>query len=345
MDSLLFLAIGAAASQLILMLLQLYRQWQGTIQQQLYVLLMLAVMGYLLAPLTGGSWLTLLTSPLQTAVPGLFWLFSASLFDDNFVLRRWKIALVALTIALPELDRFLGYVGVNGSDALLLWLPQALEFVLLALALSEVARYWQVDLVQSRRRLRLWFAAVVGLYLFFLIFLRELVFDGSAGFAVVQYASAAILLLLINHLLLRVSAGLLFEEGRLTITSTPAVVPEECSEDPVLDKTLESLTVLMEQGYYREMSLTIGKLAQELALPEYKLRQLINSQLGYRNFNDYLNRYRIEEAAVRLRDPAQRQLPILTIAMDCGFRSLSSFNKSFRDTHTMTPTAWRKSLD
>ena len=28
--------------------------------------------------------------------------------------------------------------------------------------------------------------------------------------------------------------------------------------------------------------------------------------------------------------------------MDAGFRSLSSFNKAFKTTHGVTPTAWRK---
>ncbi len=30
------------------------------------------------------------------------------------------------------------------------------------------------------------------------------------------------------------------------------------------------------------------------------------------------------------------------LAMDAGFRSLSSFNKAFKATHGVTPTAWRK---
>jgi AraC-like DNA-binding protein len=64
--------------------------------------------------------------------------------------------------------------------------------------------------------------------------------------------------------------------------------------------------------------------------------------MGYRNFSDFLNSYRIREATGRLADPEQKQLPVLTIAMDAGFRSLSSFNKAFKDTHGVTPTAWRK---
>jgi YesN/AraC family two-component response regulator len=66
---------------------------------------------------------------------------------------------------------------------------------------------------------------------------------------------------------------------------------------------IEQLRAVMEdRRLYAEMGLTIGQLAKELDIQEYKLRQMINSQLGYRNFSDFLNSYRIKETAERLRD-------------------------------------------
>lgn len=75
-------------------------------------------------------------------------------------------------------------------------------------------------------------------------------------------------------------------------------------------------------------------------MTEHKLRRLINKELGYRNFNQYLNRYRIDEASKRLISEAD--LPILTIALDVGFNSLSSFNKAFKEKHQQTPTEFRR---
>ena len=69
--------------------------------------------------------------------------------------------------------------------------------------------------------------------------------------------------------------------------------------------------------------------------------QIIDQRLPY-SFSDFLNSYRLKEAAARLADPADAQLPVLTIAMDSGFRSLSSFNKAFKDAHQQTPTGWRR---
>jgi hypothetical protein len=81
---------------------------------------------------------------------------------------------------------------------------------------------------------------------------------------------------------------------------------------------------------YRQEGLSIGQVALRLGLPEYRLRQLINQGLGYRNFAAFLNFYRIADAREALADPAaQAEVPILTIALDAGFNSLGPFNRAF----------------
>ena len=69
---------------------------------------------------------------------------------------------------------------------------------------------------------------------------------------------------------------------------------------------------------------------------------LINQQLGYRNFNVFLNNYRIEEAKAALADPTQAEVPVTTIAMDAGFQSLGPFNRAFKATTGVTPTEYRR---
>ncbi|WP_371070074.1 helix-turn-helix domain-containing protein [Salmonella enterica] len=44
---------------------------------------------------------------------------------------------------------------------------------------------------------------------------------------------------------------------------------------------------------------------------------------------------------VALADPAQREVPILTIALDAGFGSLGPFNRAFREAEGMTPSEFR----
>ena len=58
-----------------------------------------------------------------------------------------------------------------------------------------------------------------------------------------------------------------------------------------------------------------------------------------RNFNQFVNRYRIEEAGERLLSEART--PVLTIALDVGFRSISSFNTAFQAQFGVSPTQYR----
>ena len=93
---------------------------------------------------------------------------------------------------------------------------------------------------------------------------------------------------------------------------------------------------------YRQDGLTIGTLAQQLGLPEYRLRRLINQALGYRNFNSFVNHYRIAEVKAALADPSQAEVPVLTIALDAGFSSLGPFNRAFKAETGMTPSEYRR---
>ena len=93
---------------------------------------------------------------------------------------------------------------------------------------------------------------------------------------------------------------------------------------------------------YRQDGLTIGALAQQLSLPEYRLRRLINQALGYRNFNSFVNHYRIADVKAALADPQQAEVPVLTIALDAGFSSLGPFNRAFKAETGLTPSEYRR---
>lgn len=331
MPDLLIAAVSFGLSQVLLGLVLLLRQSPRGLRERLYGLLLLSIAGYLAMPLAQGTAVEGPVMLVQTAAPGMFYLFSASVFDDQFQVRRWQMGLVAFTVFMP----LLGRLSASGSGWLFFTVPQAVEFLLLALALWVVSRNWRSDLVESRRRLRIWFVGLNGAYLLLLIFSREVLFPGQAWLATWEYLPAAALLLLINVSLLQYRDALLFQAPR--DVPRPA---EEVRVDPALLQRLQSHMV--DHATWRQMGLTLGELASQLDAPQYRLREAINRGLGYRNFNDFLNHYRLEEAASRLADPANAQLPVLTIAMDAGFRSLSSFNKAFKDARGMTPTAWRR---
>ncbi len=101
--------------------------------------------------------------------------------------------------------------------------------------------------------------------------------------------------------------------------------------------------LIHEQEPYLEHDCTIGEIASSLGLPVYLLSYLINSEYG-QNFPEFINSFRIEKAKELLASNESRKLKIASIAYDCGFHSLSSFNTFFRKYTGLTPSAYRKRM-
>ena len=77
-------------------------------------------------------------------------------------------------------------------------------------------------------------------------------------------------------------------------------------------------------------------------MPEHRLRATINAELGFRNFNTFLNGYRLEECKAALADPVQAEVPIITIALDSGFQSMATFNRVFKAETGLSPSESEK---
>lgn len=107
---------------------------------------------------------------------------------------------------------------------------------------------------------------------------------------------------------------------------------------------IDKLTLAMSAGAWRREGLTIGMLADDLGVPEHRLRTTINRDLGLRNFSTFINGHRIDSAKQMLSDPANAQTTILEIAYDCGFASLGPFNKAFRAQSGQSPREFRSGI-
>ena len=102
------------------------------------------------------------------------------------------------------------------------------------------------------------------------------------------------------------------------------------------------LLALMERDKpYLDPEITLPGLAQTLDAPAAHLSRVINELLG-KNFFEFINHYRIEAARQRLaaRDAAGEKL--ITVALECGFNSLSTFNRVFKDLTGRTPSDYRR---
>lgn len=354
------LAVGFGAGQALLQLLQVVRHRQPSSQSRWLGLLLVSALAYFLNAVVS-SWVLAL---LANLMPGLMWLFCASVFDDHHRTKSWQLGLVAFSAIAPILARLSPALQAGSWPVFLLQVPQLLEFVFLILAVAIIAKSWRDDLVQARRRLRVGFCGFLVFYVLLLIFTREVINPTAQWFPAAQYSLSALVLLLSNALLLRFGGGIWRDMVDSALTDgrrdPPHIADENNAAEPVEERAkaannsasemdlslLKGLAGLMqEHKIYREAGLSIGQLAARLDVPEYRLRQAINQGLGYRNFNDFLNSYRVQEAAQRMISEAEKSTPVLSIALDVGFKSISSFNKSFKDRFEVTPSTYRSNAD
>jgi Helix-turn-helix domain len=330
-------SIGLVTSQVLLSLTLLSRSRGSSAQQRLYGALLIGIECYFLVPLTRDSLLHVPVVTIEAAVPCLLWLFSASLFDDHFRFRWWQLLLLLISAALPSIGVLLRSGDIYAYNGLLNGLAMLLKFSFLGLVLWEALQHWHEDLIDSRRQLRFWFCLVNGLYMFVYLFWRDMLDASSSDQVHMEYFWSALVWVSANGMLQQFVPGLLLATpirplARPPMAVDPAIEPSGNVTHPEVD-TVDSVAAPTLVPLTAEQ--------REVEIPEHVLRTIINGELGYRNFKDFLNGFRIREANRRLADPAEAAVPILTIALDAGFRSLSTFNRVFKITHGLTPSAYR----
>ncbi|MGY4497629.1 AraC-like DNA-binding protein [Bradyrhizobium sp. GM24.11] len=299
------------------------------------------------------------TLPILSAMPALFWLWARAAFDDDFVLRRWHgvlwLAIVACGFAVSLSWPQWPALAKGGGKVL-----AAVALVLALAAAVQTVKTWGVDLVMRRRRLRLAMLAinVATIALVAVAGFADIpvAAPGTSGslptalslFLVATLAALSAPAAAVNDATAAIASGEAGRPARVTdraaagkVAVDPRVVVDpRVAVDPVLLRRLDHLMTV--ERTYRQEGLAIGALAARLDVPEHRLRQAINEGLGYRNFNAFLNRYRIDDAKLALSDLTQREVPVLTIAMDAGFQSIGPFNRAFKAETGVTPTEFRR---
>ena len=92
---------------------------------------------------------------------------------------------------------------------------------------------------------------------------------------------------------------------------------------------------------YLNPDLTLRTLANQLGIHANQLSWLLNDGLG-KNFNTFINHYRVEEFKASAHLPENSHLTIMSIAYDCGFNSKTVFNTYFKKETGLTPKEFLK---
>jgi len=275
---------------------------------------------------------------LATADIVVLWLFCRALFDDGFAL-RWLHGVIWLAVFGFSLVSCL-VLAPAGHTRLVIVANNLLALGFVGLTLAQTIGSWSADLVEGRRRVRA-FAVIAAIAYGGVNALLQIASVGSGPSELANVINAAMFLVVVGAvalMLLQIDAGDVFAPEAPQVVAPDAIAPRAADR-----RLVEALMRLMaDERIYRQENVTIGMLASRLSIPEYRLRRLINGELGYRNFNTFLNNHRIEEAKAALADPAQAEVPVITIAMDAGFQSLGPFNRAFKAVTGVTPTEYRR---
>lgn len=98
--------------------------------------------------------------------------------------------------------------------------------------------------------------------------------------------------------------------------------------------------LLTNEKIYRDPDLSLALIANRLNISSTYLSQLVNT-LSENNFSDFINEYRVKDAQRLLTHPNYSGYPILSIGLESGFNSKSTFYAAFKKHAGMTPSNYR----
>ncbi len=300
--------------------------------------LALAIIAYLAIPMAaaeGASPAFLGLALTSELIPLLLLALAWTVFDDTP-----KVPKTLACIALAYVAAAVCVTLDRESVPILVFVVQFAKLAFACAAIYVVWRGREDDLVEARLKLRPAFIVALALAVAVVVCV-ELVsrWRVPAPLELIGMGALFTLAFAINLAFLKLNPAFTLLAPRAD-SIVPAPAQTSLPTDPLIAELLRLMTA---QRLYAEHGLRIAQLAQRLRVSEHQLRRAINRQLGHRNFSQFINSYRLAEAARRL--VSEPRTPVLTLALDVGFRSMSSFNTAFRAQFGTVPTAYRaKSL-
>lgn len=321
-----------AASQVLLFLVILLFSMNSFRVRVIGGALLSASIAYFVMPLmvnylgvSGDSYLWLYPSLIPCFTLFFVWV----VFEEKCDIPVWLIAILLVDIALSLW--FLSNEKAMPNDVIPKMISQTFKILTVIGAVSILWQGRDNDLVEIRLKVRWYFIlllvlTVLGVAIVEMFNLFDVPLTGEA----LGMGWMFLLALIINIGFFRLNPSLDMLGPQ---TPKPKI---ELGDDTHVDNLLARM---QNERLYADHDLRVGSLADIIGMPEYQLRKKINQSLGFRNFNQFVNGYRIEEAGQRLL--SEPRTPVLSIALDVGFRSISSFNSAFQAHFGVSPTAYR----
>lgn len=325
-----------------LLILKVISIWKSFSYPIVLVLYMGSVIFYLFyeSPLSNNPIFLWMTLPVVFLLPYFFWLFTKVLFEDDLVLDYKHILLGGVVLIICVSSTILGKQD---------WVPELLQvsfdkipellvsiFIIQALILTYSGI--KTELSDKRLKFRVVFISFNSLIiilsgLFGFDETRTVFESGGSLLQLFQLFAILLLITVFSMYIMNIRKGFfmvkLVEEG---------VEPF----DEKLQTRIEQL--FQDEKIYLDENMSVSVLAEKLNEKEYLVRKVINSQMKFKNFNKFLNKYRISDACDILEDPGRAKMTVLEICYEVGFSSLAPFNRAFKFEVEKTPTEYRKEM-
>src|SRR5258707_13710671 len=163
------LALRAGTTALLLVLAaSLFRDFRGTLAGRLAFALALGSAAHAVTYAIGStSLVSIWHAPLIAISTGnvvVFWLFTRALFDDAFKMRWWHVLVWAAVAGFSFINCAWIAPASAGNARLSIIAINLLVLGFIALSVGQTVASWPADLVEGRRRLRVFIVGAAALY-------------------------------------------------------------------------------------------------------------------------------------------------------------------------------------
>ncbi|MEO6328513.1 MAG: helix-turn-helix domain-containing protein, partial [Ginsengibacter sp.] len=109
----------------------------------------------------------------------------------------------------------------------------------------------------------------------------------------------------------------------------------------IIQHTISSLKKVMDsEKLYLNPNLNLNMLAEHTAITQKIISAVLNQHLD-KSFNEFINEYRVECFKQKILQPEMENFTIAGIALECGFNSLATFQRTFKQITGMSPSEFR----
>jgi len=261
-------------------------------------------------------------SAILTVGPFLWFYGRALLEKQKVFLKKEYIHLIPFTLYV-----FCSPIIPNKGD-MLSSILYILVFVHMGIYLGISWRYLKTMNQRAAPQLIHWFRNIlIGVSLIWTLFVGIML--GWIPFYILGAISFSFLMYLFSFLLLKQHVFALEKYGNSTIDRSTS------------QKMLQQVKQFLENDeVYLDSTISLNSMADKLGISPRELSQVINEN-EEKNFSEFINYYRIKKAKVILVNAAYRDEKIATIAYDCGFGNVTSFNLAFKAITGNTPSQYR----